>query len=140
MSAVQYRYNAEQADVWSAGVMLYAMLVGKYPFDTHLPGPISLPLISERPLKNLPPELTDECRELLEGMLHPNKDERMTVEQIKQHPWFLRCVCGLDALPFSRHRLYSVSAAAESDADAAMTAAQELIRATGLQGYRAIGL
>jgi serine/threonine protein kinase len=100
-----HRYNAEQAHVWIAGVMLYAMVVGKYPFENHLPHAIAWPLLTERPLQNLPPGLTAECRELLEGMLHPNKDERMTVKRIKQHPWFLRCVCGLQALPFSRHRL-----------------------------------
>jgi serine/threonine protein kinase len=84
-----HRYNAEKADIWSAGVMLYAMLAGRYPFDSDMPDHVRLQLMTQRPLRNLPPGLSAECRHLLEGMLHPNEDERMTVAQIKQDPWFL---------------------------------------------------
>jgi serine/threonine-protein kinase SRK2 len=70
--------------------MLYAMLAGRYPFNRDLPDHERLQLMIQRPLMGLPPGLSAECRELLEGMLHPNEDERMIVAQIKQHPWFLR--------------------------------------------------
>jgi serine/threonine protein kinase len=74
--------------------MLYAMLTGSYPFDSNLPDLERMTRMTRRPL-SLPEKasgLSAECRELLEGMLHPNQHERMTVAQIKQHPWFLRCV------------------------------------------------
>jgi serine/threonine protein kinase len=75
--------------------MLYAMLAGKYPFDRNAADHVRLQLMTQRPLKGLPAGLSAEGRELLEGMLHPNQHERMTVAQIKQHPWFLRCVQGI---------------------------------------------
>lgn len=68
--------------------MLYEMLTGYNPFESGLPS-----LTMQRPLTGLPAELSAECRQLLEGMLHPDPYERMTVSHIKQHPWFLRCVC-----------------------------------------------
>lgn len=74
--------------------MLYAMLAGRYPFDGgmpdgNLPDHVRLQLMTQRPLSDLPPGLSAACRDFLEGILHPNEDERMTVAQIKQHPWFL---------------------------------------------------
>lgn len=69
--------------------MLYAMLVGKYPFDSNLPDMQRLQLMTQRPLKDMA-GLSPECRQLVEGMLHPNQHERVTVAQIKQHPWFLK--------------------------------------------------
>lgn len=70
--------------------MLYAMLVGRYPFDSNLPDHQRLQLMTQRPLRNMPAALSPECRQLLEGLLHPNQHERMTVAEIKQHPWFLK--------------------------------------------------
>jgi serine/threonine protein kinase len=72
--------------------MLYAMLAGNYPFDSNLPDLERMTRMTRRPL-SLPEKaagLSAECRELLEGMMHPNQHKRMTVSQIKQHPWFLR--------------------------------------------------
>ena len=71
--------------------MLYAMLLGRYPFDSNMPDQLRLRVMTERPLEGAE-GLSAECQELLEGMLHPNQHERMTVARIKQHPWFLRCV------------------------------------------------
>jgi serine/threonine protein kinase len=70
--------------------MLYAMLAGNYPFDRNAADHVRLQLMTQRPLKGLPPGLSAEGQHLLEGMLHPNQEERMTVAQIKQHPWFLK--------------------------------------------------
>jgi serine/threonine protein kinase len=70
--------------------MLYAMLAGHYPFDSNLPDHQRLQLMTQRPIRRLPANLTPECRQLLEAMLHPNQHERISIADIKQHPWFLR--------------------------------------------------
>jgi hypothetical protein len=44
----------------------------------------------QRPLPRLPAHLSAECRDLLESLLHPDLEARITVEGIKQHAWFLQ--------------------------------------------------
>jgi serine/threonine protein kinase len=70
--------------------MLYATLAGRYPFDTNMPEDARLEIMCQRPLAGLPAHLSPGCRDLLEQMLHPNPDARITVAAIKQHPWFLK--------------------------------------------------
>lgn len=70
--------------------MLYAMLAGSYPFDANMPDERLLALMMKRPLRGLPASLSYEGRQLLEALLDPHYQERISVRAIKQHPWFLR--------------------------------------------------
>jgi len=92
-----YSYDACKADIWSAGVLLYAMLVGRYPFPDNMPQDERVLAMNTRPLPNLPPHLSQECKQLLEDLLHPNPAERISIEGIRQCPWFLQ---GLPATAF----------------------------------------
>ncbi|GIL83876.1 hypothetical protein Vretifemale_12596 [Volvox reticuliferus] len=71
-------YDAMMADVWSCGVVLYVMLYGRYPFDSKGADRV----ISKEQ------KVTDECMNLLRGMLKPAPDQRLTIEKIMAHPWF----------------------------------------------------
>ena len=82
-------YNAMVADIWSAGVVLYALVVGAFPFDANLPDFELLAQMTRRPLQ-LPKHVSVECRQLLEGLLHPNPEERITIAAIKLTSWFLQ--------------------------------------------------
>lgn len=70
--------------------MLYAMLAGTYPFDANMPDERRLALMMQRPLRGLPASLSQEGRQLLEALLHPNQQERISVQDIQEHPWFPR--------------------------------------------------
>lgn len=76
------------ADVWSAGVLLYAMLNMAYPFPSSLPTSQRWQAMHARPLQHRV-AISDGCKDLLEQMLHPDPAQRITIEGIKQHPWFL---------------------------------------------------
>jgi len=81
-------YDGRKADIWSAGVLLYAMLAGHYPFPDNVPQPVRLQAMRARPLQGLPQGLSQECKQLLEALLHPNPAERITIEGIRQDLWF----------------------------------------------------
>ena len=81
-----HEYNGEATDVWSCGIILYAMLCGTLPFSE------SKEEIIVKKIKahdySIPNYLSNEARDLLNHILLINPKERISINQIKAHSWF----------------------------------------------------
>lgn len=81
------KYLGPQIDIWSLGVVLYVLVCGALPFDGH-----NLHMLKERVLSGrfrIPFFMSEGCEELIRKMLVLNPSRRLTINQIKSHPWMV---------------------------------------------------
>ncbi|GMH24000.1 hypothetical protein Nepgr_025843 [Nepenthes gracilis] len=79
-------YAGPEVDVWSCGVILYALLCGTLPFDDE-----NIPNLFKKiksGIYTLPSHLSPGARDLIPRMLVVDPMKRMTIPEIRQHSWF----------------------------------------------------
>ncbi|GAB4818130.1 hypothetical protein N2152v2_005176 [Parachlorella kessleri] len=81
------KYDAKRADIWSAGIIMYAMLFGQYPFDARDPRFARKVVTGAYTIPDRVP-VSAGCRDLLTRMLVPNPQQRISLEDVIRHPWF----------------------------------------------------
>ncbi len=80
------RYKGTASDIWSCGIILFALLCGRLPFDDPN---IQLLLGKVRAGKFMMPEwLEPASKDLIWRMLEVDPEKRIKMSDIMRHPWF----------------------------------------------------
>ena len=81
-------YDGFKTDIWCCGIILYAMLCGFLPFEGDDNTLLFRNILECDP--EMPDWLSRTSRDLITRILNPDPDERITLEEIKKHKFYLK--------------------------------------------------
>lgn len=80
-------YDAKKADLWSCGVILFALLYGRYPFDASQRRCARKVVTADYIIPDQV-AVSAECKALVQRLLCPDPKARICMEDILAQPWF----------------------------------------------------
>jgi 5'-AMP-activated protein kinase, catalytic alpha subunit len=80
-------YDPELTDVWSLGIVLFTMIMAKLPFEDDNTSVLYSKIKSG--LYLIDRKVSPEYKDLLGKLINIKPDQRLTLKEIKKHPWFV---------------------------------------------------
>jgi len=109
------QYRGLPADIWSCGVILYAMVCGYLPFEDPKTNVLYKKILNAD--YSIPDFVSEECKDLIQSILNTDPVKRYTVEEIKAHSWYKQIknvkdysgiIIGTDPIPVDTENLQTV--------------------------------
>jgi 5'-AMP-activated protein kinase, catalytic alpha subunit len=79
-------YNGTKVDIWSLGVVLFALLSGFLPFEDPDTGELYKKILSAD--YQLPDYVSESATDLIAKILTTDPEKRISIPEIRSHPWF----------------------------------------------------
>ena len=82
------RYHGLKTDIWSSGVVFYAMVCGYLPFEDPKTSNLYKKIMAAD--YTLPKFLSGQCKDLIRKILNTDPETRYTINDIRSHTWSLQ--------------------------------------------------
>jgi len=82
------RYDGLKTDIWSSGVVFYAMVCGYLPFEDPKTSNLYKKIMAAD--YSLPKFLSGQCKDVIRRILNTDPETRYTINEIRNHPWSLQ--------------------------------------------------
>ena len=79
-------YDGSKVDIWSSGIILFAMICGYLPFEDKDKDNLYKKI--QAGVFSIPSFVSEQARDLIQRILVTDPTKRMTIHHIKNHPWF----------------------------------------------------
>lgn len=81
-----HKYVPSMVDIWSCGVILFALVCGFLPFEDANHSELYKKILAAE--YEMPDFVSQEVAHLIRGMLTTDPEKRMKLEDIRKHPWY----------------------------------------------------
>ncbi|OMJ69287.1 hypothetical protein SteCoe_33028 [Stentor coeruleus] len=79
-------YSGCKVDIWSSGVILFAMICGYLPFEDPKTSKLYKKIL--KGVYTAPNYISESAKDLIKNILRTDPDQRYTIDEIKNHEWF----------------------------------------------------
>jgi len=80
-------FYGDKVDIWSAGVVLFTMLTGKWPYDVNSDIPLDVQLLQGQLLNLSMYSFSPDLEDLFRRIFHLDGSQRPSASQLLNHPW-----------------------------------------------------